>query len=145
MEQVKESLSVLLMDASDTVGLVLWCVFIGACLAFFSVYKQKMGLGRALQILMDEKAFSPENAISLPQKMIPSSALKGRERMIALVEEEGKTLFYLPEENLDKAQALFKGARTPLWLAFLEMIGLYAVLFIISKVLPLILDGFKNL
>ena len=145
MEQIKESLSVLVIPSTDTLGMILWCVFIGVCIACFSVYKQKLTLGRAVKILLEKKAFTKENAVEIDKKMIPASFLRGRERLILFVEEEGKKKFYLPEENQDKARAILKSAKTPLWLALLELVALYALLFIIYQVLPLILDGFSNL
>lgn len=145
MEQIKESLSVLVIPFADTLGMILWCVFVGVCIACFSVYKQKLGLGQGVKILLEKEAFTQESAVEIPEKRIPASCLRGRERLISFTEEKGKKKFYLPKENEDKARALLKSAKTPLWLALLELVALYAVLFIIYQVLPLILDGFSNL
>ena len=145
MAQVKESLSVLVIPFDDTLGMILWCIFVGVCLSLVSIYSRKLSLGRGVKILLEKKAFSKESAVALPKNTVPSSALSGRERMIGKVEEDGTVKFYLPEENKEKAEAVLKGAKTPLWLALVELLGLYAVLFVIYQVLPLILDGFSNL
>ena len=145
MEQVKESLSVLLISANDTLGLILWCVFIGVVISFVSVFGKNRKTRKLIETLLEKEAVSPEKALVLPEKSIPSSAFKGKERLFALVEkEEGKGI-YIPFRNVEKAEAYLKVAKTPLWLAFLELVAFYALLFIISKVLPLILEGFSNL
>ena len=141
---IKESLSVLIIPANEF-GLICWGIFLGVTLAYVSLLARKLRFGKALKRLMDEEAFTPEKAILLKKSQIPFSALKGKERLLLTVEEEGEIRFYLPEENVEKAQSFFKGAKTPLWLALIELVALYFLLFFLHQVLPMVLpDIFKS-
>ena len=149
MNQVLESLSALLIpifDAEgrlDTLGGILWCVFIGVLLVFLSVIRQNATLGKALKLLRDAGATDEESALPLEELgKLPASAYKGGETLFATVKKDGKCFLYLPEKSERKADALLKTASAPLWLMLLELVGFYAVLKALFHLLPWIFSIF---
>ena len=149
MNQVLESLSALLIpifDAEgrlDTLGGILWCVFIGVLLVFVSVIRQNATLGKALKLLREKGATDEESALPTEELgKLPSRAYKGSETLLCKVEKDGKCCLYLPEKHERKADALLKTASAPLWLMLLELVGVYAVLKVMYHLLPWMLSIF---
>ena len=147
MNQVLESLSALLIpifDAEgrlDTLGGILWCVFIGVLLVFVSVIRQNATLGKALKLLREKGAKDEESALPAEELgTLPPRAYKGSETLLCKVEKDGKCCLYLPEKHERKADALLKTASAPLWLMLLELVGFYAVLKGLYYLLPWMLS-----
>ena len=149
MNQVLESLSALLIPLFDgegrldTLGGILWCVFIGVLLVFLSVIRQNATLGKALQLLREKGACDEESALPAEELgKLPVSAYKDNQTLLATVEKEGKRYVYLPEKSQRKANALLKTSSAPLWLMLLELVGFYAVLKALFHLLPWIFSIF---
>ena len=150
MEQIQESLSALLIpiyDAEgrlDTMGAIFWCIFLAVVAVFISVRVQNGTVGKIIRTLREKKAETEETAIPLTSLgKVPERVLKGSGTLFATVkDEEGTERIYLPEKSGPKADALLKAGATPLWLAILEIVGLYALLFTIYQFLPWLLEQF---
>ncbi len=143
MNQILESLSVLVIPLFeeegklDTLGGILWCVFLAVVLVFLSVLRQNATLGKAVHLLREKGAFTAEKAVPLDQLgKIPAGAYKGSQTLFAKVEQEGKSCLYLPEKSQKKADALLKTGSAPLWLMLLELLGFYFVLMLLYHLLP---------
>ena len=148
MDQILESLSVLVIPLFeeegklDTLGSILWCVFLAVVLVFISVLRQNATLGKAIRLLREKNATSAETALPLSQLgKVPASAYKGSETLFGKVEKDGNCFLYLPEKNEKKADALLKTASAPLWLMLLELLGFYLVLMVLYHLLPWIFSA----
>ncbi len=143
MEQILESLSVLIIPPfEDSLGGILWCVFIAAFLALVFTKLGSMRWKKVLFALEEKGCVSEETAKTAEELGISPKSLKKEERLVARLEKEGKTYYYLPAHCEKKVAAFRKNASSPLWLVLLELVGLYAMLVVIYYALPLILAAF---
>ncbi len=146
MKQVLESLSVLLIPILDgqgrldTLGGILWCIFIGVLLVFVLVIRQNVTLGRAISLLREKGALDKDKAVPLSELgKFPSACYKGSQTLFSKVEKDGKIFLFLPERNEKKADALLKIGSAPFYLMLLELLAFYFVLLLLYYFLPVVL------
>ena len=137
MEQVWESLSVLwLSPLADTLATVLWGFFAGTVIAAcYTVYRRRT-LGGVLSALIGAEAFdeaSAKTAEELGLGRIRRRALASRDR---LIEETDGGRYFLPGDRREKADALLKSGKTPLWLVLLLILASYALMLALHAVIP---------
>ncbi|MBR5295135.1 MAG: hypothetical protein IKU24_00930 [Clostridia bacterium] len=147
MQQILESLSVIFISPlKDELAGLMWCVFLAMVLVLVSTLRQRATLGKVIEKIKEKGAISEETALSAKELgKIPSSAVKGKFRLIESVQTKEGIKYFLPQRNLAKADAILKAGSTPLWLALVELAAFYILLVIIYYVLPYLLDGFRNL
>ena len=128
----------------DTIGVIFWCIFLAVVAVLISVRLQNKTLGKVILTLREKKANTEETALPLADLgKLPEKALKGSGTLFARVrDEKGAERIYLPEKSEAKADALLKAGATPLWLAILETVGLYFLLFTVHQFLPWLLEQF---
>lgn len=142
MEQILESLSVLLIPFEDSLGGILWCIFIAACLALVFTKLSGMRLKKVLSALEEKGCVSEETAKTAEELGLSPKKLEKAARLAAKLKKEDKTCYYLPASREKKLAAFRKNTSSPLWLVILELVGLYALLMATYYVLPLILSAF---
>ncbi|MBR2634987.1 MAG: hypothetical protein IKD31_05355 [Clostridia bacterium] len=144
MEQIKESLSVLFISPTENLlATLMWCVLAGVFGVYIYLNYRNATLGRLVRILCEKKAHSAESAVEAETlgKALVNLALKGKDRLVVRVEEEGSPLrLYLPEDRIKKGNYLAKSTASPWWLNLLVLILFYIVMVILYYILPVLFD-----
>ncbi len=142
MAQVLESLSVIFLSpAKDQLSFLLWCIYGAVLLVLVYLKYRRMTLGRVVRTLLEGEIVSPEAAIPserISQKKAVLKALETRECLIATVEKEGETCYFIPEERRKKAEYLMKASGDSFLYTLGTAAALYATLVALYYLLPMI-------
>ncbi|MBQ9921581.1 MAG: hypothetical protein IJO52_05305 [Clostridia bacterium] len=129
--------------------IVLWSLGIGMCLCNFYIYYNRIIHGGFIRSLIGHEAFSPEAAASLPEAGCDKSiflkkALKSKSNTIYGVVTECDGKYYISEEKRNKAEKMFVKKGTSLWMTIVACIGILAVTYAATLIVPYIVEATKN-
>ncbi len=141
MQVILESLSVLWISPfRDSTATSVWCVFAAVVGAWIYLVVRRVSLGKAVRALEQNGCHTAETAGSAEKLGISPSAISPKEKLIARVEKDGVTHYFLPEESKKKAEYFKKAGGGPLWLNLLLILGAYLVMVITYYLLPDLLE-----
>lgn len=130
-------------------NIVLWSFGIGMCLCNFYIYYNRVILGGFIRNLISHEAFSTETSVSLSEagsdkSIFLKKALKSSSNTIYGVVTECDGKYYISEEKRNKAEKMFIKKGTSLWMSFAACIGILAVTYAATLVVPYIIEAAKN-
>ena len=129
LNQIKESLSVLFVPPwRDEIAMVAWCVYLAVVGVWIYLTYRRVTLGKALRILLDAACTTEESAKTAAELKLGKKAGISDERLIATVEKDGVTRYFLPEDRLKKAQYFLGVSGGSLWKTLLFLAGAYIVM-----------------
>lgn len=141
MEQIKESLSVLFVPPwQDEIALVAWCVYLSVVGVWFYLTFRRATVGKALRTLLSLSCTTEETAKTASELGVSPKCFSGGERLVAAVETEGETRYFLPEDRQDKAQYFLRASGGKLWKTLLFLAGAYIVMILAYYFAPTVMD-----
>ena len=143
MEQIKESLSVLLISPlRDEYARLLWCIFIAVLLCGAYLLYRRATVCRALKSLTEKECFSEETAKTAEELGIKKeSDLTADAHLVKKVGEK-PSRYFIPENLRKKAEYMQKAGKAKWWQALGGILALYLVLVVIYHILPTLLGQF---
>ena len=150
-----------------SLNLIIFALFVGACLAGFATVYHRRTIGALVRYLLEEQAFSPETAKTLRQAeqdlnifvRVNITRNVAFQRIICMVDvpetdENGKkiglsdTPLFIPHEARERAEQMYS-ARTSedanMWMVLLAIAVFAIVAYISSYIVPDLMDMASNL
>ena len=140
MEQIKESLSVLFIPPwQDEIAMVAWCIYLSVVGVWIYLTWRRVTVGRAIRTLLDSACTTEESAKTAAELKVSPKAFPARERLIAQVETDGVTRYYLPEDRMKKAGYFLNVSGGKVWKTLLFLAGAYVVMILSYYFAPTIM------
>lgn len=126
---------------------ILWCAFFGVFAAVLASYFAGRQAAKAVgaikrDLCVDE--LSAKSAAALGLRKIPEKLYRGQYPLLLTVAREKETLYYLPQKNAERGDAVMRNGAAPFWHLLLAELGVLAVFIGIHFLLPILLEWASN-